>query len=121
MKYILIILSLALTSSWSHAAKITDKSNVAFEVVVTKVKSDVKMEAFIKADKEMSEKFVSKQKGFLKREVAVNKDGTQLFAIVHWDSMESAEAAAKAFEKDPSAMKRMSMGDVLLFNHFTQE
>jgi hypothetical protein len=91
---------------------------VAFEVVVAKVKEGVTMSDLVKADKVMQVNFLEKQKGFLKREVAVSKDQTQIFVIVHWATLEDAEAAGAAFYTNPDAMKRMGMSEVVLFNHY---
>jgi len=91
---------------------------VTFEVVVSKVKEGVTLFDFVKADKEMEDNFLVKQKGFLKREVAVSKDKTQFFVIVHWATLEDAEAAGAAFYTNPDAMKRMALSDVVLFNHY---
>jgi len=91
---------------------------VTFEVVVSKVKEGVTLFDFVKADKEMEDNFLVKQKGFLKREVAVSKDKTQFFVIVYWATLEDAESAGAAFYTNPDAMKRMALSDVVLFNHY---
>ncbi len=66
-------------------------------MIATKLKVGYTMKQFLKVDKEMETNFVTKQKGFLKREVAVSKDNTQLFVIVHWQTLEDAEVDAKKF------------------------
>jgi hypothetical protein len=91
---------------------------IAFEVVVSKVKEGVTMSDLIKADKVMEDSFLVKQKGFLKREVALSKDKAQLFVIVHWATLEDAEAAGAAFYTNPDAMKRMGLAEVVLYNHY---
>ncbi len=96
----------------------TDPSKVTFEVVAAKLKDGYTMEQLVKSDKEMEDNFVVKQKGFLTREVAVSKDKTQLFVIVHWATLEDAEAAGAKFMTDTWAGKRMMMSDVVLFNHY---
>lgn len=85
---------------------------VAFEVVIAKPKAGVSMAEFLAIDKEMENKFVSKQKGFKSREVAVSKDG------VVFVSMKDAEDAAAAFMKDPTAKLRNDKGDMSLFGHY---
>jgi len=91
---------------------------VTFEVVISKAKQGVALPDLAKADKAMEDNFLVKQKGFLRREVAVSKDKTEFFVIVHWATLEDAEAAGAAFYTDQYAMKRMALSDVVLFNHY---
>lgn len=93
------------------------QERVALEVVIAKPKAQVTMEKLIRADKDMERDFVSKQKGFLSREVAVSKDG-ELFVMVRWATLHDAEAAGAAFMTAPSAKPRMEMSDLSLFKHF---
>lgn len=93
------------------------QAKVALEVVIAKPKAGVSLEKLIAADKKMEQDFVSKQKGFLSREVAVSKDG-ELFVVVHWATLQDAETAGAAFMTAPSAKPRMEMSDTSLFKHF---
>lgn len=117
----LIAVSFANAQSSNKLINVNDQlidPKVTFEVVAAKLKEGYTMEQLVKADKEMEDNFVVKQKGFLKREVAVSKDKTQLFVIVHWATLEDAEAAGAKFMTDTWAGKRMMMCDVVLFNHY---
>lgn len=89
----------------------------ALEVVISQPNAGVTMEKLVEVDKKMETDFVSKQPGFIKREVAVSKDGN-LFVIVHWKTLKAAEAAGKAFETAPSAAERMAISKTSLFNHY---
>lgn len=106
------LVSTALTCATAFA-----QAKVALEVVIAKPKAGISMQNFIAADKKMEQDFVSKQKGFIRREVAVSGDG-DLFVIVHWASLQDAEAAGAAFMSAPSAKPRMEMSDTSLFKHY---
>lgn len=95
-----------------------DSSRVTFEVVVVRIKEDADISAFIAADHELEVTFVSKQPGFLGREVALSKDGRDWFVIARWATLEDAEAAATAFLASPWRVGRGGAQDVVLFNHF---
>lgn len=90
---------------------------VAFEVVISKPKAGVSLEALLQADNKMEQQFVAKQKGFIDREVGVSKDG-EVFVIVHWATLEDAEAAAASFMNDPAAKARVEMSEATLFKHY---
>lgn len=92
---------------------------VAFEVVVAKPKPGISLAEFLAIDKEMEQKFVAKQPGFLSREVAVSKDG-EVFAFVRWASLKDAEAAAAAFMKDAVAKVRNAKGELIAFKHYVK-
>lgn len=64
------------------SSKIDVNKKATFEVVVVTLKEGVTMDALLKADKEMEINFVEKQKGYINREVAVSKNGKDLFVIV---------------------------------------
>ena len=61
---------LAATLAVSAATPATAADGVAFEVVITKPKPGVSLAALLQADKTMEQQFVSKQPGYINREVA---------------------------------------------------
>lgn len=93
---------------------------VALEVVISKPKAGVTLEALLQADKKMEQDFVAKQKGFVSREVAVSKEG-EVIVIVHWVTLADAEAAGAGFMNDPTGKARMEVSDASLFKHFIQQ
>lgn len=94
--------------------------NTAFEVVVSKPKAGVSVEQLLQADRKMEEEFVSKQKGFIDREVGVAKDG-EVFVIVRWATIEDADAAGQAFMSDPYAKARSEMSDLSSYKHYIKQ
>ncbi len=61
--------------------KIDINKKAVFEVVVVTLKEGVMMDELLKADKEMEINYVATQKGYISREVAVSKNGKDLFVI----------------------------------------
>jgi len=125
IKFFSTLFALLMMVSFANAQKkssnkIDNNRKVTFEVVVVSLKDGVTMDELLKADKEMETKFVSKQKGYINREVAVSKNSKDLIVIVRWDTLENAENAAKAFMSDPSAQKRMALADIKLYDHYTK-
>lgn len=124
-KEFLLIFGLFMTLSCAYAQdkssnQIDINEKVTFEVVVVTLNEGVTMDQLLAADKKMEDNFVSTQKGYINREVAVSKNGKDLFVIVRWDTLENAEKAAEAFMKDPYAQKRMSLAKITLYNHYTK-
>ncbi len=93
---------------------------VTFEVVISKPKPGVSLEALLQADKKMEQEFVAKQKGFIDREVAVGEDG-EVLVVVRWETLDDANAAAAAFMNDPAAKARLELSDASLFKHFVKQ
>ena len=93
---------------------------VAFEVVISKPKPGISLEALLQADKKMEQEFVAKQKGFIDREVAVSDDG-EVFVIVRWKTLDDANTAARSFMNDPAAKARLELSDASLFKHFVKQ
>lgn len=125
IKFFSTLFALLMMVSFANAQKKSSRKidinqKVTFEVVVVSLKEGVTMDELLKADKEMETKFVSKQKGYINREVAVSKNGKDLIVIVRWDTLENAENAAKAFMSDPSAQKRMALANIKLYDHYTK-
>lgn len=79
------------------------------EVVTMTLKDGVTAETFTPVDKAIEDEHVSKQPGFVSREVAAS-DGTWL-VIVHWESTEAAQASMNTFADAPAASEFMSLID----------
>ncbi len=93
------------------------EGGIALEVVISKPKPGVSLETLLEADKTMELEFVSKQMGFIDREVAVSEDG-EVFVVVRWETLDDANAAAEAFMNDPTAQARLELSDASLFKHY---
>lgn len=112
---IAITFLLVLSGFWlAHSA-----DNFAFEVVISKPKAGVSLEALLQADKTMEQQFVAKQNGFIDRDVGVSRDG-EVFVIVRWKTLANAEAAAASFMIDPAAKARMELSEPSFFKHYIQ-
>lgn len=118
IKHALIALAILFVSGGFVASYGAD--GTAFEVVISKPKAGVSLEALLQADRKMEEEFVSKQRGFIDREVGVGKDG-EVFVIVRWATIEDAEAAGALFMNDPFAKARAEMSDLSLFKHYIKQ
>lgn len=79
------------------------------EIVSVDLKDGVSVDAFAPVDKAVEVEHVSKQPGFVSRETA-SKDGKWL-VIVHWESVEAAQASMDSFADAPAASKFMGMID----------
>jgi len=97
-----------------------DARGVAYEVVISKPKAGVSLDALLKADKEMEEQFVAKQEGFIDRKVGVSKDG-EVFVVVRWKTLADAERAGAAFRTAPAAQARLKMSEASLFKHYVHQ
>lgn len=106
MKFLLSISFLFLLSM-SGVVMAQEKHVV--EVVTMNLKDGVSADAFAKVDKAIEDQHVSKQPGFISREVAIN--GRQWLVIVHWKSAEAAQASMDSFATAPAASQFMGMID----------
>jgi len=99
--------SLILFSSMTGAVMAQDKGVV--EIVTMNLKDGVSVEAFAPVDKAIEDQHVSKQPGFVSRETAVS--GRKWLVVVHWKSVDAAQASMDSFAKAPAAAQFMSMID----------
>lgn len=81
------------------------------EVVQFKAKSGVSDDEVLAASQEGHNSFLAKQKGYVSRELAKSSEG-EWVDIVHWETMEDAEADEKAFMEHPSTKKFVEMIDL---------
>lgn len=79
-----------------------DVSHPVIEVVTLKIKPGISFEEFKKIDKAVEEQHVSKQPGFISRESAAGQNQEWL-VIVHWKSVEDADASMNSFSSAPAA------------------
>ncbi len=77
------------------------------EVVTLKLKPGVTVAEFKPVDHELGAQYVSKQPGFISRESAAADNGDWL-VIVHWRSVQDADASMEAFERAPGAAAFMA-------------
>lgn len=81
------------------------------EIVTFKLKSGVALDDFRPLDRSVEEQHVTKQPGFISRESASSDSGEWL-VIVHWRSLEDAEASMANFVSAPATEEFMSKIDM---------
>jgi len=102
MKKILFFLFILLTvNSFSLGKKMPSNSKKVIEVVTFTLKAGVTAEEFYQLDKKVERDHVSKQPGFISRESA-SGDNREWLVIVHWNSVEDAEASMTTFGDSPA-------------------
>lgn len=74
------------------------------EIAQFKIKPGITDEEMLKASQEAHDGFLKKHKGFISRELLKSEEGIWI-DIVHWESIEDAEAAMKNFLGHPSTKK----------------
>lgn len=74
------------------------------ELAQFKAKDGISDAEVLTASQEAHEGFLAKQKGYVTRELLKSKDG-EWVDIVHWETMEDAQAAMNAFMGHPSTKK----------------
>ncbi len=79
------------------------------EIATFALAEGVTVEAFTPIDKAVEDQHVSKQPGFISRQVA--SDGSQWLVIVHWENAEAAQASMDSFANAPAAAEFMSNMD----------
>lgn len=83
---------------------------IIIEIATFQLKPGVTIEAFKALDHAVEVEHVSKQPGFISRESAATEDGEWL-AVVHWASVEEAEASIASFADAPAAAAFMAQMD----------
>ena len=78
------------------------------EVTTFKIKSTANASAFKQLDAEVEANFTSIQPGFIHRQSGINEDG-EYVVLVHWESLENAEASMDKFMADKSVAEFASM------------
>ena len=119
-KHGMSLLVAALLASFGALGVAQAADEVTIEVVVSKPKAGVSLEALLAADKDMEQQSVVRQKGFIDRSVGVSKDGL-VVVIARWSSLEDAEAAAVAIRANPAAKKRTDLSEVILLKEFAKK
>lgn len=87
-----------------------NKSGLVVEIVTFRLKQGVTVDEFRPLDKAVEVQHVAKQPGFISRESAAGDAGEWL-AIVHWRSVEDAEASMASFSDAPATEQFMSKVD----------
>lgn len=88
----------------------TSAKTTVVEVVTLNLADGVTVEQFAPVDRAVEEEHVSRQPGFVSREVAAGDDGSWL-VIVHWASVEDAQASMDSFAAAPAVARFMEMID----------
>ena len=83
------------------------ESGTIVEIATFKLKEGVTPDEFYPVDQAVESQHVSQQPGFISRESAVSEDNEWL-AIVHWRSIEEAEASMASFSSAPATAEFMS-------------
>ncbi len=79
------------------------------EIATFALAEGISAEVFAPIDRAVEVEHVSKQPGFLSREVA--SDGKNWLVIVHWESAEDAQASMDSFANAPAAAEFMAKMD----------
>jgi len=88
-------------------------TNKTTEVVIYQIKAD-KVSDYANISK-LTDNFLSMRKGFLSRRLTQDsKDKSIFLDIIEWESLEEAEAAAQAIQKDASMMALFSSTEKLI-------
>ncbi len=99
-------------SDWKNDnGKFGFKHNDVVEVASFILKDDVDPSEFAKLDKAVEETHVAKQPGFISRTSEL-VDGNKWRVIVHWESLEDAEASMASFMDAPAAQGFMGGADL---------
>lgn len=93
----------------ANAASLVQSTIV--EVATFNLKAGVTPDEFYVADQAVETQHVSLQPGFISRESAVSDDNEWL-VIVHWRSIEDAEASMASFASAPATVDFMSKLDI---------
>jgi hypothetical protein len=93
-------------------------TNKTTEVVIYQIKVD-KVADYANISK-VTDNFLSMRNGFLSRSLAQDsKDKSVFLDIIEWESLEDAESAAQAIQKDASMMALFSSTEKLIsFGHY---
>ena len=83
-------------------------NNPVIELVIFKAKREVSSEALKKAAAKTTP-VLEKMDGFLGRELSVTENEETWVDIVHWQNMNSANEAAKAFDNEPDCQEFAAM------------
>lgn len=92
--------------------------NSTTEVVIYQIKRD-KL-ADYSSISTLVDKFLAESEGFVSRRVTQDaKDDSIFLNIIEWNSLENADAAAEAIQKDPAMMPLFSATEKLIsFGHY---
>ncbi len=84
------------------------KDNYVIEWAPFRLAEGVSEAVLLAASEALQTGFISKQKGYVKRELAKTADG-QWVDVIHWDSAESAEKAMQNAAENPICFKYFSL------------
>ena len=88
----------------------SSSDTVVVEIVTQKLKPGVSFSDFAKIDKAVETEHVSRQPGFISRESFAGDDQEWL-VIVHWSSVQKADASMASFMDAPAAAEFMKNVD----------
>ncbi|MEO0826729.1 MAG: antibiotic biosynthesis monooxygenase family protein [Cyanobacteria bacterium J06639_16] len=103
-------LEMGITSIEPANAEVLEQ-NIIVEVATFKLQEGVTPDEFYAVDQAVETQHVSQQPGFISRESAVSDDNEWL-VIVHWRSIEAAEASMASFSGAPATAEFMSKLEV---------
>lgn len=83
---------------------------MVIELAQFKAKPGVSDEEVLAASQEAHDGFLAKQKGYVSRELTKSSEG-EWVDIVHWETMEDAQAAMQNFMGSPSTKKFVEIID----------
>ncbi|MEM7430699.1 MAG: hypothetical protein AAF351_02045 [Pseudomonadota bacterium] len=110
MKNIILAVSIAIlcaacNATADSASDVQDATVI--EIATFKLKDGVDHATFAPLDKAVEVNHVSQQPGFVSRETGYTEQGDWL-VIVHWSSLEAADASMNSFSSAPAAAEFMN-------------
>ncbi len=80
------------------------------EIATFRLRPDASVEAYLDADRAVEQTYVTRQPGFLSREVGAADDGSRVVAV-HWTDAASADASMASFTDAPATADFMALVD----------
>lgn len=82
----------------------------AVEVITVRLQDGADPDGFVAANKALEESYITKQPGFIAREIGVSEEG-EWTIVLHWESAEDSAASIAKFESAPGVEEFMSFLD----------
>lgn len=91
------------------------------EIAHVALAAGVTQDQFVEQNRILEAGYITQQPGFLSRELASGAEHGQYIVVIHWHTIEDAEASMSHFATDPSAQGFMAMIDptAMTMNRYT--
>ena len=94
----------------STSGQVTFPDAGATEAITVRLQEGADADAFLAANQALEESYISKQPGFIAREIGVNEEGEWLI-VIHWESAEDSAASIAKFGEAPGVEAFMAFLD----------